>query len=278
MNDNSIYPCIWFDGNAKEAMQFYCSIFPDSKIVSDTALVVTASISGQLMMGLNGGPAFIPNASISFMVMSASAEETNRYWEALIKEGLAFMPIDSYEWSQRYGWVQDKYGVSWQLYTGDVIPHDQKIVPTLMFAESQQGRAEEAIHFYTKIFQPSSLHGILKYPRGEFAGQVQHAQFRVKNYTLMAMDSGVPQTFSFTEGISLVLQCDTQEEIDYYWDAFTKDGAESMCGWCRDQFGLSWQVIPRKLEQLMTEPDRGKRVMDALLKMKKLDIAQLESA
>lgn len=94
----------------------------------------------------------------------------------------------------------------------------------------------------------------------------------------MAMDSGVPQTFSFTEGISLVLQCDTQEEIDYYWDAFTKDGAESMCGWCRDQFGLSWQVIPRKLEQLMTEPDRGKRVMDALLKMKKLDIAQLESA
>lgn len=278
MNDNSIYPCIWFDGNAKEAMQFYCSIFPNSKIVSDTELVVTALICGQQFMGLNGGPKFKPNASISFMVMATSPEETDRYWQALIKEGMPLMPIDTYEWSKRYGWVQDKYGVNWQLYTGDVVPHEQKIVPTLMFAGAQQGRAEEAIQFYTTLFQPSSLHGILKYSQGEFTGQVQHAQFRVKSYTLMAMDSGVHQNFSFTEGISVVLQCDTQEEIDYFWNAITLKGAESMCGWCRDPFGLSWQVIPRKLEQLVTEPERGKRVMNALLKMKKLDIAQLESA
>lgn len=276
--NNNIYPCLWFNGNAKEAMEFYCSVFPDSKIVADTPMVVNAELDGQLLMGLNGGPQFKPNASISFMVICETTEETDHCWQKLSAGGSVLMPLDKYAWSERYGWVQDKFGISWQIYKGDIREVGQKIVPTLMFAEAQQGKAKEAIHFYVDLFKSSSLSGIMEYGTGATEGQVQHAQFKLNGYVLMAMDSGVPQTFSFTEGISLVLQCDTQEEIDYYWNGFIKLGKESMCGWCKDQFGVSWQIIPRKLPQLMNDPQRAQRVMQEVLKMKKLDIAILENA
>lgn len=278
MNDNTIYPCLWFNGNAKEAMQLYCSIFPDSQVVADTPMVVNATLSGQLFMGLNGGAQFTANASISFMVMCTSAAEANEYWEKLLLGGTALMPMNKYEWSERYGWVLDRFGISWQIYTGDAVPNAQKIVPTLMFAEAQQGKAEAAVHFYTGVFKPSTITGILKYPGGPTEGQVQHAQFTIKDFIVMAMDSGVPQTFSFTEGISIVIQCDNQQQIDYYWDAFTKEGKESMCGWCKDRYGVSWQIIPRSLSKLMSDPQRGQRVMNEILKMKKLDLARLEKA
>lgn len=275
---NSMYPCIWFNGNAKEAMQLYCSVFKQSKIVADTPMVVNAELHGQLLMGLNGGPQFAPNASISFMVMCETADEADTYWNKLAPDGKVLMPMDKYGWSERYGWVEDKFGVSWQIYTGDGNASPQKIVPTLMFCQAQQGKAEQAVHFYTRLIQPSSIMGILQYPAGDFKGQVQHSQFTVKEYLLMAMDSGVPQSFTFTEGISLVIQCDTQEEIDHYWNGFTKDGAESMCGWCKDQYGVSWQIIPGALPKLMSDPARARRVMNEILKMKKLDIARLEQA
>ena len=276
--NNNIYPCLWFNGNAKDAMTFYCGVFPDSKIVADTPMVVNAELDGQLFMGLNGGPQFTPNASISFMVICATTEETDNCWNKLAEGGKILMPLDKYPWSERYGWVEDKFGISWQVYKGDISEVGQKIVPTLMFAQEQQGKAKHAIHFYVDLFKQSSLAGILEYGTGPTEGQVQHAQFTLNGYVLMAMDSGVPQTFSFTEGISLVIQCDTQDEIDYYWNGFTREGQESMCGWCKDQFGVSWQIIPRKLSELMSDPERGRRVMQEVLKMKKLDIAVLENA
>lgn len=275
---NNIYPCLWFNGNAKEAMTFYCSVFPDSKIVSDTPMVVNAEFGGQLFMGLNGGPHFTPNASISFMVICETTEETDNCWHKFADGGEVLMPLDKYPWGERYGWVKDKFEISWQIYKGDISEVGQKIVPTLMFAQEQQGKAKDAIHFYLDIFKQSSLAGIMEYGTGPTEGEVQHAQFTLNDYVVMAMDSGVPQTFSFNEGISLVLQCDTQGEIDYYWNSFTKEGQESRCGWCKDKFGVSWQIIPRKLAALMSDPERGKRVMQEILKMNKLDINTLEKA
>ncbi len=275
---NSIYPCLWFNGNAKDAMQFYCDVFPESKIVTDTPMVVNAELCGQLFMGLNGGPMFTPNASISFMVICETTEETDNCWHKLAEGGTVLMPLDKYEWSERYGWVQDKFGISWQIYKGDISEVGQKIVPTLMFAQEQQGKAKQAIHFYIDLFKQSSLAGIMEYGFGPTEGQVQHAQFTLNNYVVMAMDSGVPQTFSFTEGISLVFECETQDEIDYYWNGFTKQGEESKCGWCKDQFGVSWQIIPKVLSTLMSNPERAQRVMQQILKMNKLDIATLENA
>ncbi len=188
------------------------------------------------------------------------------------------MPLDSYAWSDKYGWVEDRFGLSWQIYLSSEGAAAQKIVPTLMYCGVQQGKAEEAINFYTALFKNAWIKNVLKYSNGPFAGQVQHAQIVLDGYTLMAMDSGVPQSFSFTEGISLVLECESQDDIDHYWDAFTKDGSESMCGWCRDAFGVSWQIIPAALAGMMKEPGRAKKVMDELMKMRKLDIARLQNA
>lgn len=139
--ENQIYTCLWFDGNAKEAAEFYCSIFKNSTITTDTPMVVRFNLNGKEFMGLNGG---------------------------------------------------------------------------------------------TK--------------------------------------------FKFNESISFVINCDTQQEIDYYWNELSKDGQEDMCGWVKDKFGLSWQIVPSILEKLMTNPEKAQKVMQAFLKMKKFDIQKLMEA
>jgi len=140
--NNPIYPCLWFDGKAKEAAEFYCSVFKDSKIITDTPMVVQFELNGSRFMGLNGGP-----------------------------------------------------------------------------------------------------------------------------------------HFKFNEAVSLVVTCENQEEIDYYWEKLTGDGGqESMCGWLKDKYGLSWQIVPSNLGKLMTDPVRAQRVMPVLMQMKKLDIRKLEEA
>ena len=138
---NSIYPCLWFDGQAKEAAEFYCSVFKNAKILSDTPMVVTFELNGKKFMGLNGGP-----------------------------------------------------------------------------------------------------------------------------------------KFKFTEAVSFVVECETQEEIDNYWSRLTEGGQESMCGWLKDKFGLSWQIVPSILSKLMSDPERAPRVMQAFMQMKKFDIEKLEKA
>ena len=140
--NNPIFPCLWFDGNAKAAADFYCSVFKNSKIIDDTPMVVTFELNGHKVMGLNGGP-----------------------------------------------------------------------------------------------------------------------------------------QFKFDEAVSLVVNCDNQKEIDYYWDAFTtKGGQESMCGWLKDKFGFSWQIVPSNISELMSDPARAQRIMAEVMQMKKLDVARIENA
>ncbi|MGJ7033252.1 VOC family protein [Niabella hirudinis] len=278
-----IYPCVWFDANGKEAAGFYGGIFPDTKISSDTGMVVTIECSGQKLMFLNGGPMFTPNPSVSFLVANEDEKETERLYNELIKGGMALMPLEVYPFSKKYGWVQDKYGISWQLYTGERGNTTQYFTPTLMFVNKQNGRAKEAIRFYTGLFPGSETEGILEYPEGggDKAGNVQHAQFHIRGYTLGAMDSSLAHPFNFNEGISLVVECDTQEEIDRYWNTLIADGGEeSRCGWLKDKFGLSWQIIPAQLGRLMAagNQEASGRMMQALMKMNKLDIAALEAA
>ncbi|WP_018631181.1 VOC family protein [Niabella aurantiaca] len=278
-----IYPCIWFDANGKDAATFYAGIFPDTKISTDSEMVVTIECNGQKLMLLNGGPVFQPNPSVSFLIANEDGQETERLYHELIEGGMALMPLDTYPFSKRYGWVQDKFGVSWQLYTGERGATIQYLIPTLMFINKQNGRAKEAIGFYTALFPGSKTEGILEYPEGgeDTPGNVQHAQFHISGYTLGAMDSARDHHFDFNEGISLVVECDTQEEIDRYWNALTADGgAESRCGWLKDRFGLSWQIIPARLSKLMAAGDQeaSGRMMQALMKMNKLDIAALEAA
>jgi predicted 3-demethylubiquinone-9 3-methyltransferase (glyoxalase superfamily) len=277
---NPIYPCLWFDGKAKEAADFYCTVFSDSKILETNPIVTTFEASGQKFMCLNGGSMFTINPSLSFFVVCETEAETEAIWEKLADGGSVLMALDKYPWSEKYGWLKDKFEVNWQISFGKMADVGQKFTPSLMFTEEVHGKAEEAINFYTSLFKNSSITGILKYTEEEpdATGTVKHAQFKLNDNVFMAMDSGYPHGFTFSEGVSLVIECENQEEIDYFWDQFTKDGEESMCGWLKDKYGVSWQIVPEILGDLMRDPEKGQRVVQAFLKMKKFDIQTLLDA
>lgn len=277
---NSIYPCLWFDGNAKEAAEWYVSVFQDSRITANTPLVATFESSGQKFMCLNGGPEYAINPSISFFVLCESFEEVDQLWAKLIGGGNVLMTLDKYEWSERYGWLQDRFGVSWQLFFGKMEDVGQKFTPTLMFTGDQQGKAEQAMQFYTSIFENSGITGIMRYTAEDedVEGTVKHAQYHLGNHVFMAMDSSLPHSFQFNEAISFVIDCDTQQEIDYYWDRLTERGTESRCGWLKDQFGVSWQVVPTILPKLLNDQEKSQSVIQTFMQMKKFDIEKLVNA
>lgn len=274
---NKIYPCLWFDGNASEAADFYCRIFNNTTITSENNFVVTFESSGQKFMLLNGGPYFKINPSISLFVVFENENELDAAWNQLMEGGFELMPLGNYEWSQKYGWVQDKYGVNWQLSYGKYSDVGQKFTPSFMFTGEQNGRAEEAVNYYTSVFNDSKIVGILKYAKDDHdkEGNVKHAQFVLNGQVFMATESSHPHNFGFNEAFSIVVECDTQEEIDYYWNELTKGGEESQCGWLKDKFGVSWQIVPSVLEKLMLDPEKSQKVMDAFMKMKKFEIEKL---
>lgn len=279
--ENQIYPCLTIRGRVAEASDFYVDTFGEGKIGRPSQFVIQIELSGQKFMLLNDGPISSPNPSVSFMVICESPEEAANYWNKLIDGGSALMPLDSYDWSPKYGWVQDKFGVSWQLYTGEKGDTKQKFCPTFMFTGNKAGKAENAVHYYTKLFPNSDIDGILKYGEEDKknAGFVKHAKFKINDFVVMAMDSHEDHGFDFNDAISLVVECETQEEIDNYWQQLTSNGGhEVACGWLTDKFGISWQIIPKAIGEWISDPDRAQRVMPVLMKMKKLVIADLENA
>jgi predicted 3-demethylubiquinone-9 3-methyltransferase (glyoxalase superfamily) len=153
----------------------------------------------------------------------------------------------------------------------------QKITPFLWF----DGNAEEAVNFYTSVFKDSKIGSMARYPEGSPgpAGQLMTANFTINGQDFIALNGG--PIFKFTEAVSFVVNCETQEEIDYYWNKLTSNGGEeSMCGWLKDKFGLSWQIVPTAIGRLMGggNAEQSQNVMHALLKMKKLNIKELEDA
>lgn len=278
--NNKIYPCLWFDGKAKAAADFYCSIFNNSTITAENHMVVTFEAAGQKFMCLNGGPLFTINPSISFFVVCETEAEIDNTWKKLLEGGSELMPLEKYEWSEKYGWLKDQFGVSWQLTLGKIEAVGQKYTPSLLFTGYQNGRAQEAIQFYTSVFKNSEVVGILKYTQdeNELEGNVKHAQFKLGKQVFMAMDSSFQHLFEFNEAISFVVDCETQQEIDYYWDKLSAVPEAEQCGWLKDQFGISWQIVPTILEKLMSDPARSERVVKAFMQMKKFDIEKLINA
>lgn len=284
--NNDIFPCLWYDGDAKQSAEFYCKVF-GGEITVDTPVVMNIDIFGQRLMLLNGGPQFKKNPSISFMVICDTEDEVQKYWDQLLEGGMALMELGSYSWSKKYGWVQDRYGVTWQLFLGEK-SGNQKVVPTLMFIHQNNGKAKEAMELYTQTFPNSSIGNILKYGDGgeghpipEPAENVQHANFTIDGYMLFCMDNSYDHQFDFNEGISLVVMTDDQEQTDHYWNALTSNGGnESMCGWLKDKYGLSWQIVPKRLIQLMNDSNQEKayKVVQAMMKMQKIIIQDLEDA
>lgn len=277
---SNIYPCLWFDGQGEAAAKFYIETFKNGEITANNGMVQTFNLFGQQFMALNGGPQFKINPSISFFVLCDSEAEIAEYWKELTDGGMEMMPLDKYPWSEKYGWCQDKFGVCWQLMIGKMQNNTQKIVPSMMFTKTQNGKAEEAIKYYTSIFDNTKINEIDRYKEGEgdTVGNVKYALFQLNGQYFTAMESSMMHNFSFNEGLSFVIPCEKQEEIDHYWNKLSEGGEESQCGWLKDKYGVSWQVIPKILGKLMSDPDKGQRVIQAFMKMKKFDVQTLLNA
>lgn len=279
MMKTNMYPCIWFEGDGIEAAAFYTNTFTDCAVIEQNAMVIMLGFGEEKLMLLNAGPGFKKNCSFSFFLICETVEEVENTWNSLSIGGIEMMPLKDYPWSKKYGWIQDKFGVNWQISLGRKEDVGQRLTPTLMFNGVNNGRAGEAIDFYCSLFPNSGITGILRYSQGEdIEGNIKHAQFYLNGYVMMAMDSSMLDQYTFNEGISLVVLCDTQEEIDHYWNALTKDGEESQCGWLKDKYNLSWQIVPSILDKLMKDPSGSNAVVEAFLKMKKFDIEKLLNA
>jgi predicted 3-demethylubiquinone-9 3-methyltransferase (glyoxalase superfamily) len=294
-----ITPHLWFDKEAREAAEFYVSAFGGGSAVTnvvtleDTPSGNAESVSFRLLgydfMATSAGPLFRINPSVSFFVNfdpSRQADARGRLdalWEKLSEGGEALMPLGEYPFSERYGWIRDKYGVSWQLILskpeGDPRPD---IVPSLLFTGGVAGKAEEAMDFYVSVF-PDSKKGIMaRYGAGQEPdkeGTVMYEDFALSGQWFAAMDSAHPHGFAFNEAVSFMVSCETQDEIDYFWEKLSAVPEAEQCGWCKDRYGLSWQVVPARLNQMMSgTPEQRARVMQAFLKMKKFDLVELERA
>ncbi|REE80173.1 putative 3-demethylubiquinone-9 3-methyltransferase (glyoxalase superfamily) [Paenibacillus taihuensis] len=298
-NGSSITTHLWFDKEAQQAAEFYCSVFPDSSITSMAKLqdtpsgdcdMVSFNVFGHPFMSISAGPLFKLNPSISFIVnFDPSRDENSRelideVWNKLSDGGTALMALGKYPFSERYGWIQDKFGVSWQLMLtnpdGEPRP---AIVTSLLFVGDKCGKAEAAREFYLSVFRTTRPGPIIRYGPGmtpDTEGTVMFTDFMLENSWFAAMDSAHNHGFQFNEAVSLMVSCENQEEIDYYWDKLSAVPAAEQCGWLKDQFGVSWQIVPSNLSEFMSKgtPEQLARVTQAFLKMKKFDLAVLEQA
>lgn len=293
--------CFWFDNQAEAAVEFYQSVFTDVRVGSKvlhtessaqlanqspgTVVTLDFSIANWSFTALNGGPGVQMNPSISHIVSCENKTEVHERWERLAEGGTPLMPLGSYPFSDQYGWVQDKYGVSWQL----ILPRDKraakrpKVVPSLMFVGDIYTKADEAMTFYTSVFEDTVLGDVYRYGPGhepDVPNAIMYADFMVAEQWFAVMDSGLAHQFSFNEGTSFVIYCDTQQEIDYYWERLSAAPKVEHSGWLRDTYGVSWQVVPRQLSEWLANPNNKKveAVMRSLQTMRKIDIGQLEQA
>ena len=294
---HKIVPCLWFDDQAEEATNFYVSLFQNSRVLNvtrygeaaagasgrpkGTVLTVTFQLEGQDFMGLNGGPVFRFTPAVSFFVSCRTRQEIDTLWSRLSEGGTVLMELDSYPFSERFGWLNDRFGVSWEL---NLKSRAQAIAPALMFVGRQHGRAEEALDLYVSSFPNSAIVYMERWGEGEGEpeGTVKHAVFSLNGQEFMAMENSGDHRFTFTPAISLVVSCQTQEEIDHFWNRLSEGGDEAaqQCGWLQDRFGVSWQIVPTVLDEMLQGKDaaRSERVWKALLSMKKLDIEGLRRA
>jgi predicted 3-demethylubiquinone-9 3-methyltransferase (glyoxalase superfamily) len=292
MTMQKITPFLWFDKEASEAAQLYTSLFADAKVTGTTLLrntpagpteIVSVELNGLEFTLMSAGPLFTFNPSVSFMIACRTKDEVEKLWKGLSNGGKALIELGAYPFIEQYGWLEDRYGLSWQIIFMGSRPITQRIIPTLMFVGAVCGKAEEAINFYASVFPNSQLGEIARYGKDhapDREGSITHASFTLAGQQFAAMDSAYPHDFSFNEAISLVVHCTTQEEIDYFWDKLSFEPNAEQCGWLKDKYALSWQIFPAMLPEMLQDADPRKvaRVTEAFLKMKKLDMAVLQRA
>lgn len=306
MSEQKIIPNVWCNRNAQEVGEFYEDVFPGASSTVEARypeeglldfqrefagepLTVTVEIpdprgGGSTRLTLiNAGDEFAPNPSISFILnfdplmfegdVEAARARLDLLWRGLSDGGTVLMDLGEYPFSDRYGWVQDRHGVSWQLMLtnpeGDPRPF---VMPSLMFSGAVQNRAAEAVDFYVSVFDDAAAGN--RFPYGAQTGPaspeaLMFGEFRIGEQWFAVMDSGVDHDFPFGCGVSLEVQCADQAEIDRLWEALSAVPEAEQCGWLADRFGVSWQIVPQNMGELMARPG----AFEHMLGMKKLVIA-----
>lgn len=291
-----IVPSLWFDHVAADAATFYTEVLPGAT-VTDTQyypteglldfqqefagkeLTVEFEVHGYRFVAINAGPEFRVNPSVSFMLnFDPSRDERARehldgVWAALSDGGTELMPLGEYEFSPHYGWIQDRFGVSWQLILTDAAGEPRPfVIPNVLFGGAAQNRAGEAMEYYTSVFEGARTGDVWRYPDAVGpapAGSIMFGELNLFGQWFALMDSAVEQDFTFNPGVSLMLQCEDQEELERYWHELSAVPEAEQCGWLVDRFGLSWQVVPANMSELMQAPGS----FEKLLAMRKIEIS-----
>lgn len=292
---STIVPYLWFDNEAIEAAEFYTSVFPDSQIRTtsvykqdgETIQEVAFDLGGQSFFSINAGPLWKINPAISFMVnfdpsvMDDAKQSLKSLWQKLSEGGKALMPLDAYDFSPLFGWVEDKFGVSWQLILtdpgGDPRPF---IMPAIMFTEQAQATTLAARRHYLDVFEHTEEGLLVPFEEGQSLGEIMFSDIKLENLWYVLSDSFGLHDFSLNGAISFMLQCDTQDQVDYYWHHLSADPSEEQCGWLKDKNGVYWQIVPRRFLAMIREGsgEQVRRVMEKMQASKKLVIAELEEA
>lgn len=287
-----IVGALWFDTEAKEAVDFYLSLFEDSEIIFEQiyrgtpngdVLSIDFRLENQAFSAFNGGPGYPLNTSTIVMVAKETAPEVEKLYNQLLDGGNVLIPLDSYPFSDKFGSVQDKYGLSWQIMLDKEKAKLHKIRLNLMFAGDQLGKAEDALRFYQNVFEESEIGVVSNYKDGEATNnqaKINYSELNLNLQQIILMDHGMDGKETFTQAFSFILYCSTQAEIDYYWEKLSYFRDEEACGWVKDPYGLYWQIIPLQLVKIMSSGTKEEqyRVTQAMLPMKKLDIGKLENA
>jgi len=284
-----IVPHLWFDKEALEAAELYISLFENSKLNGTTILpdtpsgdtmIVDFDLAGINFNALSAGPYFNLNPSISFMVACKDKEEVNRLYNTLIEGGKDLMPLDTYPFSPWYAWIEDRYGLTWQLMLTEDYDNTPRIRPVLLFAGEALGKAEDFIKTTLSVFKNAEKGEVSYYkpdePHVENA-KVNYGEVTIEGFPLIVMDHGEGGDFTFNEAFSLIVLCKDQEEIDYYWDLLSYVPESEQCGWLKDKYGISWQIVPEDTNKILFEgtDEEVRRITEAFLQMKKFDLDEL---
>lgn len=285
-----IIPHLWYNTEAKEAVAFYVDLF-GGKI--DWTYTITDTPSGdsdliQFQLGdmtlaaISAGPYFKLNESMSLMVNVADKDEVTRLYQALSEGGHILMPLGEYPFSPYYVWLEDRFGLSWQLSYAPDLDKPYQFDICLLFSQDQVGLAQPMLNYYKDKLPQASVGQLSYYGEGEAAveaAKLNYAELLVAGQKLIVMDHGYGGEASFNEAFSLMVYVDSQDELNFYYDLLSAVPEAEMCGWVKDQFGISWQIVPRILMEAYdtASPEQIKAVNAAVMTMKRLDIGTIQT-
>ncbi|HFI0156087.1 TPA: VOC family protein [Streptococcus suis] len=285
-----IIPHLWYDTEAKEAVAFYVDLFGGNV---DWTYTITDTPSGdsdliQFQLGdmtlaaISAGPYFKLNESMSLMVNVASKDEVTRLYQALSEGGRVLMPLGEYPFSPYYVWLEDRFGLSWQLSYAPDLDKPYQFDICLLFSQDQVGLAQPMLDYYKDKLPQASVGQLSYYGEGEAAveaAKLNYAELLIAGQKMIVMDHGYGGEASFNEAFSLMVYVDSPDELNFYYDLLSAVPEAEMCGWVKDQFGISWQIVPRMLMEAYdtASPETIKAVNDAVLTMKRLDFATIQT-